>query len=438
MLNMDKRLIRCEEEGKNIRTGVVGAGQMGRGLVTQMMIMHGLTPAILSDHTAEKAVNAFRHAGVADEDIAVARTLEEANRFMEQGKYVVTEDSDILCRTNLTQCVIDATGIPDVGAHVATAAMTNHKHVVMLNVETDIVIGSYLKKLGDENGVIYTGADGDEPCAAMHLYSLAKAIGLDVVAMGKGKNNTLDYDCNPDTVREEAIARGMSPKMLSSFKDGTKTMVELTAMSNATGLTPNVVGADGVKVAVGDTQALNDIYRLKEDGGILNHLGVVDYVDGIAPGVFVTVTTTNEEAIFELNYLKVGPGPQWTLYRPFHLCNLETPLSVARAVLVGEPSIVPLGEPVSECITRAKIDLHAGETIDGMGGYTTYASIATAEETRRMGYVPYGLVTKKARMKKDAKKGQMITWDMIDLETDTLVYQIRKKQDEMYGYHILK
>lgn len=438
MLNLDKKLVQCEENGKQIISGIVGAGQMGRGMVSQMVMMKGIKPGIVSDIMIDNAINAFKYAGVAEDDIAVARTLEEANALMEQGKYVATEDANMISQANMVQCVIDATGVPDVGAHVATTAMKNKKHCVMLNVETDIVIGSYLKKLGDENGVIYTGSDGDEPGAVMHLYSFAKAMGMDVKVMGKGKNNKLDYDCNPDTVLAEATRRKMSPKMLCAFKDGTKTMVEMTAMSNATGLVPDVIGGHGLVVEPGDVKALNELCKLKEDGGVMSKHGVVEYVNGIAPGVFVTVGTSNDEIAYQMGYHSMGPGPLWTLYRPYHLCNLETPLTVARAVLEGEPTIIPLGEPVSECITRAKVDLKAGQMIDGIGGYTTYASIATASETREKGYVPYGLVTKNAKMLKDCKKGEMITWDMIELDTNTLIYKLRKEQDAMYGYSVLK
>lgn len=273
----------------------------------------------------------------------------------------------------------------------------------------------------------------------MHLYSFAKAMGLNVEVMGKGKNNKIDYDCNPDTVLEEATRRKMSPKMLCAFKDGTKTMVEMTAMSNYTGLIPDVIGGHGPKTAPGTEgiKELNDIFKLKEDGGILNKHGVVEYVNGIAPGVFVTVSTTNAEIAYQLGYHSMGPGPLWTLYRPYHLCNLETPLSVARAVIEGDATCVAKDGLVSECITRAKIDLKAGQTIDGIGGFTTHGSIATAEESNANGYVPFGLVTKNAVMKQDVKKGTLITYDMIDLDKSTLIYKLRKEQDAMYGRHVL-
>ena len=434
MLNMDKKLAKREEEGKIIRAGSVGAGQMGRGMVTQMALMKGIMPAIVSDIKMDNVINAFHYAGISDEDIAVAKTLEEANRYMEQGKFVATENADFISHANLVEVAIDVTGVPEVGVKIAIDAMNNKKHVVMMDVETDVVIGSYLKKLGDRNGVIYTGSAGDEPGAVMELYSFARAMGMEVKVMGKGKNNKLDYDCNPDTVLEEATRRKMSPRMLTSFKDGTKTMVEMTAMSNATGLIPDVIGGHGPSASPKDRCAeLNEIFKLKKDGGILNQHGVVEYVNGIAPGVFVTVTTQNEEIAYQMGYHSMGPGPLWTLYRPYHLCNLETPLTVAKIVIDGEPTIIPLDGPISECIAVAKRDLKAGETIDGIGGYTTYGSIATAQETYEKGYVVYALVNKNTRMKCDVKKGTLLTLDMVELDTSTQLYQVRKEQDKMYN-----
>lgn len=434
MLNMDQKLLKREEEGKIIRTGIVGAGQMGRGMVTQMAIMKGISPSIVSDIKIENVINAFHYAGISDEQIAIAKTLEDANKYMEMGKFVATDNSDLISQANLVECAIDVTGVPEVGVKIAIDSMNNGKHVVMMDVETDVVIGSYLKKLGDKNGVVYTGSAGDEPGAVMDLYSFAKAMGMDVKVMGKGKNNKLDYDCNPDTVLEEATRRKMSPRMLCAFKDGTKTMVEMTAMSNATGLVPDVIGGHGPVISPAERcKELNEIFKLKEDGGILNKHGVVEYVNGIAPGVFVTVSTENEEIAYQMQYHSMGPGPLWTLYRPYHLCNLETPLTVAKAVIDKEPTIIPIDGPVSECITVAKRDLKAGEYIDGIGGYTTYGSIATSKETYEKGYVLYGLVNKKARMLKDAKKGQLLTLDMVELDTSTQLYHVRKEQDAMYG-----
>jgi predicted homoserine dehydrogenase-like protein len=412
---------------------------MGRGMVTQMVLMKGITPAIVSDIVVENAVNAFKYAGVKDEDIVVAKTIEEADAAIAAGKYVACENADFISQAKEVECAIDATGVPDVGAKVATDAMRNGKHVVMLNVETDVVIGPYLDKFAKDHGVIYTGSAGDEPGAVMELYCFAKAMGLNVEVMGKGKNNKIDYDCNPDTVLEEATRRKMSPRMLCAFKDGTKTMVEMTAMCNYTGLVPDVIGGHGPKTAPGTegVKELNELFKLKKDGGILNKHGVVEYVNGIAPGVFVTVSTDNEEIAYQMQYHSMGPGPLWTLYRPYHLCNLETPLTVAKAVIDGEKTCVAKDGLVAECITRAKIDLKKGQKIDGIGGYTTHGSICTEKEATEKGYVPFGLINKNAVMKCDVKKGTLITYDMVELDKNTLIYKLRKEQDAMYGKYIL-
>ena len=201
-------------------------------------------------------------------------------------------------------------------------------------------------------------------------------------------------------------------------------------MSNATGLVPDVIGGHGIAC---DVKGLNDMYRLKEDDGILNKHGVVEYVRGIAPGVFVTVSTDNDEISYQMQYHSMGPGPLWTLYRPYHLCNLETPLTIGRAVIYHEGVIVPKGGLVSEVITVAKKDMKAGEHLDGIGGYTTYGSIDTHEHAKEAGFVPFGLINKNAVLKKDVKKGQLLTYDDVEIDTNTLIYQIRQKQYEIFG-----
>jgi len=434
MLNMDRKLQKRAETGEIIRTGVVGAGQMGRGLITQLVRMKGLTPSIVSARNVENAENALISAGIDRTDIIIADTLSQANEAMERGKFVATSNLDALTKANLLDCVIDATGIPDVGAKVAYESLTNRKHVVMLNVETDVVLAPYLKRLAEREGVIYTGSAGDEPGAVMELYTFAKAIGLDVKVIGKGKNNTLAYDCTPESVLEEAVRRKMSPKMLCSFKDGTKTMVELTAMSNATGFIPDIIGAHGI---ASDVKGLNEAFKLKSEGGILNQHGVVEYVRGIAPGVFATVSTDSEEVAYQMDYLLMGPGPLWTLYRPYHLGSIETPLSAAKAVLDHEATIVPIDGLVSECITVAKRDLLVGETIDGHGGFTTYASVAPIAISDQNRYVPYGLITDTTKMKRAVKKGALLTLDDVALDQSTQIYKLRKEQDALYGREIL-
>ena len=430
MLNVDKKLIQREETGNVIEVGIVGAGQMGRGMISQMVLMQGMRPSIVSDIHIENVINCFYSAGLKKEDIVVTNVLTEAHAAQKKGKYVATEDWELVAKAGFVDCVVDATGVPDVGAKLAVMAMEHKKHVVMLNVETDVVIGPYLHQFAQKQGVIYTGSAGDEPGAVMELYSFAKAMGFEVKVIGKGKNNALAFGCTPETVKEEAVRRKMSPRMLCAFKDGTKTMVELAAMCNATGFVPDVLGGHGIS---SDVMGLNEKFRLKEDGGVLNRHAVVDFVNGIAPGVFVTVSTESVDMAEQLTYLSMGDGPLFTFYRPYHLCSLETPLSIAKAVIDKEPTIVPIDGLVAECVTFAKRDLQAGETIDGIGGYTTYGLVSTAEEAVKQGYVPYGLITDKAKMRRPVKKDSPICMEDIILDTSTQIYKLRKEQDAMYG-----
>ncbi|NTW72062.1 MAG: NAD(P)-dependent oxidoreductase [Eubacteriaceae bacterium] len=431
MLNLNRRLKELEENGNIIKLGLVGAGQMGKGMVSQVMLMKGMVPAIVVDINVENAIESYTLAGVSRDDIVVTDLLSEANAAMEKGKFVASSNAEIPPAANIIDVVVDATGVPDVGARIALDAIMNKKHVVMLNVETDIVIGAYLKKLADNAGVIYTGSAGDEPGAVMELYDFADAMGMDIVAIGKGKNNPIVAGCNPDTVLQQAIKEGVSPKMLTAFKDGTKTMVEMTAMANATGYLPDVRGGHAPSAVVSE---LPKLFQLKENGGILNNTKIVDYVNGVAPGVFVIVTTDLPQIHHEMQYLSMGPGPNYVLFRPYHLTSLETPLSAARAVIYNEGTIVPLpGKPVAETITMAKTDLSAGAMLDGIGGFTVYGSFDTYENAKNENAVPLGLITKKTKLLNPKKVGEVITYADIELDKTTLIYKLRNLQETLIG-----
>ena len=428
MIQMNNRLRALEEEGRTIKIGFIGAGQMGQGLASQMTIMRGMEPAVIVDREPDLAVHAFEGAGFDKDDIKVVHTLSEANRWLETGKRVVSANPEIVSRADMVDVCIDATGVPEAGAFMAHDAIENRKHVVMLNVETDVVIGPLLTRMAKDAGVVYTGSAGDEPGAVMELYDFADAMGMKIRCMGKGKNNVVVPGCTPDSVREEALRRRMNPKMLCSFKDGTKTMVELTAMSNATGLVADVIGGHGPTASL---KELPKILSLKEEGGIMSRYGTVEYVNGIAPGVFVMVSSDSEEIHYQMNYHSMGEGPNYILYRPYHLCNLETPISAARAYLDGLPTIVPKGGLVSETVTVAKRDLKTGEYLDGIGGSTVFGTISEYSEAVRMNSLPIGLITPKTRMTKDVKAGNFVTLDSVFLDKDSFILQLRKKQDEM-------
>ena len=430
MLGLNYKLEKLEKAGTPILVGIVGAGQMGQGMVSQMHLMVGMNPSIVADINIENAKKAFINAGISEDKIKHTKNVDESDEWIAQGNYVVTDDAKVITESKKIQVLIEATGVTEVGAKIALDTIMGKKHLVMLNAETDVVIGPLLKKLADNAGIVYTGAAGDEPAATKELFDFAKAAGFDVRVIGKGKNNKIDKDCNPDTVLEEATRRGVNPHMLASFKEGSKTMVELAVMSNATGYIPDVRGAHGIKGEVNDVPK---VFSLKEEGGILNKYGVVDFVDGIAPGVFVVVSSKLEEVRKEMKYLDMGDGPNYILYRPYHLCSLETPLSAAKAVIDNEATIAPMGGLVSEVITIAKKDMKAGEKLDGIGGYTVYGSVEVYETAKEANALPVGLITKNTTLTKDVKKGDVITYDMVQLDEASFILQLRRIQDKLLG-----
>ena len=430
MLTMNKKLIELSKQNKSIKVAIVGAGKMGKGLVNQMSRIKGMTPALVINRNGEKAINAFLSAGIGREDIIVSNSLKEINYYLEKGRYVVSEDIDIAGGANQIDAVVDATGVPEVGAKVSLDAIKNKKHIIMLNVEADSVVGPILYKYAKEAGVVYTGTAGDEPGAVMELYDFAIGLGFEVLAIGKGKNNPIDLGVNPDSVYEKALNKELKPHMLAGFIDGTNTMIEMTCMANATGFVPDIRGGHGINSNIDD---LTGFLRLKEEGGILNNYGIVDYVRGIAPGVFVIFTTKLEEVHKQLEYLNMGAGPNYILYRPYHLTSLETPITIFNACVYNRATIAPTEGSVAETITIAKKDLKSGDRLDRIGGYTVYGSIEEHEIAKKENLVPIGLIDENTKVIKDVTKGEPITYDMLELDINTTIYKLRQIQDKVIG-----
>lgn len=428
MIGINNKLQELEENNKNIKVALVGAGLMGKGMVSQMTLVKGITPSLVIDRTLNKAIEAYTCAGISRDDIVIANTIGDINVAMENNKYIVADNIDLIAKGNLVEVVIDATGRPDAGARIARDAINNKKHIIMLNVEADAVVGPILRKLAKEAGVVYTGTAGDEPGSVKEIYDFAEASGFEILAIGKGKNNPIDYNITPDLVRERAMKSGLKPSMLAGFIDGTNTMIEMAVMSNATGFIPDIRGGHGPQ---GEAKDLPGIFSLIEEGGILNKYKVVDYVRGIAPGVFAIVTSKLPQVHTQMQFLSMGSGPNYILYRPYHLTSLETPITIARAAIYGLPTIEPIyDKPISEVITIAKKNLKTGDRLDGIGQYTVYGSIDTYEIARKENLVPIGLINENTIVKRDIKKGEFITYDMVDLDKSTDIYKLRKMQDE--------
>jgi predicted homoserine dehydrogenase-like protein len=431
LTGLARELAERADSGRPVRIGVIGSGEMGTDLVTQGMLMKGVEVCAISTRRPHTARAAIRIAYGDEAMAAEAGTASQVTAAIESGKIAITSN-ELLVRDPLIDVVIDATGKPGVAADFDLMAMEHGKHVVMMNVEADVTIGPYLKRQADRLGVVYSVGAGDEPSSCMELIEFASALGYTIVSAGKGKNNPLNHDAVPDDYRAEAERRNMNPRMLVEFVDGSKTMVEMAAIANATGLVPDVPGMHGPKA---DRDDLARVLIPREHGGLLSRKGVVDYTvgKGVAPGVFVVVEATHPRVIERMDDLHVGKGPYYAFFRPYHLTSLEVPLTAARIMLHGRPDMVPLPRPVAEVCALAKRDLAAGETFDAIGE-TCYRSWTMAvAEARPQKAVPVGLL-EGGKVLKPVKKGELLTADNAVPDRATRLYELRRLQDEMlYG-----
>ena len=446
MLNIPSQL---RSRAEPVRVGVVGSGLFGTNLVDQLERIDGLTTAVVADIDTEKAVRTLRGAGVPADEIRVVDGPDDADAAVDAGDRAVVDDGIECCRADV-EVVVEATGIPEAGARHGYTAITEGKHVVMVTVEADTVVGPILARLAENRGVTYSMAYGDQPSVICELYDWAATVGLDVVAAGKG-NAYLEENAHgtPDDIWErigfEAAfveRQDLNPRMYNSFYDGTKVAVEMCAVANATGLEPDV---PGMHLPPAEIPEIPEILRPKEDGGILESTGVVDtvsslYRDGsevefdLDFGVFVVTTTPNERVQdYFAQYSGSGlytasDGTYQVFYRPYHLPGIETPVSVANAAVRNEPTGVAVRH-VAEVVGAAKRDLEPGDEVDGGGGYTVYGQVETAAHAASEDHVPLELLDG-AEVVEPVARDEVVSYDDVRLDTDSFVYHLRRLQEE--------
>ena len=432
LIGLARDLKKREESGKPIRIGLVGCGEMGTDLLTGVAHMDGIEVAAVSTRTPERVLDAAK---IAYDETGHAKEVSNASEMtaaIEEGKIAATDDLDMLLKNELVDVIVDATGYPEAGAEIGYKTLQNNKHIVMMNVEADVTIGPYLKHEAEKRGLIYTLGAGDEPSSCMELIEFVSALGHNVVAAGKGKNNPLDFDAIPDHYEDEAKKRNMNVRMLVEFIDGSKTMVEMTAIANATGLVPDCPGMHGPKA---DIDRLNKVLIPEKDGGVLSKSGVVDYSigRGVSPGVFVVAEMRHPRVWERMEDLKIGEGPYFTFHRPYHLTAMEVPLTCARVMLYGKADMVPLDRPVAEVCAVAKKDLKPGDKLDFIGLYTYRAWNMTVEDARKHQAIPCGLL-EGATVTAPIKKNELITAKNVAINEDQWIARLRKKQDKLiYG-----
>ncbi|MBI4530076.1 MAG: NAD(P)-dependent oxidoreductase, partial [Candidatus Latescibacteria bacterium] len=352
---LHRRLMELDKKGTPIRVGLVGCGRMGVGVINQVVRSPGMRVVAVADIDVERAHIAARSNLPPNTVVCGTNDPAEAVRTLERGDIVASTNSRLVCRLPI-DVVVEATGIPDSGARVAYEAIMERKHIVMLNVETDAVIGPILQRLADNAGVVYTVTAGDEPGVLGGMCEWAVSIGLTVVAAVKGCMRPIDWNANPQTLAAEAATLKLNPKILASFRDGSKHCVEVCVVANGTGLVPDVRGTHARPLSL---REIPTVMRPKTDGGILNQTGVVelsppvlkedgtvDLDNSVTPGVYLVVTSDHPQIRADFTYLLMGDGPYYVLHRPYHLCAIETPYSIAHAFCHGEATLSPLGAPV--------------------------------------------------------------------------------------------
>ena len=420
---VDTALKAREEQRKPVRVGIVGAGFMCQGLTNQIShSVPGMHVVAISNRKVERAAGVFRYAGY--NDVTFAGSQREVDDRASRLRPVVTEDAMLLARSEHIDVLVDVTGSVEFGAHVVLEAFRHGKDVVLMNAELDATIGPILQTYAQKQGVILTGCEGDEPGLQMNLFRWVKGLGLTPRLLGNVKGLQDRYR-NPTTQKGFAERWGQNATMVTSFADGSKISFEQSAVGNATGFRVLTRGMSRGVEYTGDVMKIGELYDLAE----LRRLGgAMDYVVGTPlTKVFCLAEHPDPKQQHYLNLYKMGPGPLYSFFLPYHLVHFEVPNAIARAVLFRDPTIKPLGGPVVEVCAVAKRDLKAGEILDDYGMYMTYGEAVNVEEMSAGRYLPEGLV-EGCRLTNDIAKDAVITYDDVVLPSGRLADRLRAEQ----------
>jgi len=427
MIIVDTALKARAAAGNPVRVGMIGAGFMARGIANSIVnSFPGLKLAAISNRRVERALQAFTYAGVTE--VREVATLPALADCIARGVAAVTDDPLLLCQAGGIDILVEVTGNVEFGARVALAAIEHGKDLVQMNAELDATLGPVLKARADRRGVVISGCDGDQPGVQINLYRFVKSLGLTPLLCGNIKGLHDPYR-NPTTQQGWATRWGMDAAMVTSFADGTKISFEQAIVANATGMCVAKRGMIGGNVE-GHVDELTKNYDVDE----LRRLGgIVDYVVGAkpAPGVFVFGAHDDPKQRHYLHLYKLGEGPLYSFYTPYHLCHLEVPISIARLALFKDPVMQPLAGPRVEVVATAKIDLKAGTTLDGIGEYMTYGQCENYDVARAENLLPMGLAGG-CRLLRDIPRDGVITRDAVELPPNRLCDALRAEQDLLF------
>ena len=431
MIIVDTALEKREQAGNPIRVGMIGAGFMARGITIQILqSLKGMRLVAIANRKPEKARKAYEEAGVPADAIVSVTSVTQLEQAIASAHPAITDDPMLLCCAENIDVLIEVTGSIEYGSRVALEAISNGKHVVLMNPELDGTVGPILKVYADKAGVVLSNADGDQPGVIGNLYRFVKGLGVRPVLCGNIKGLHDPYR-NPTT--QEGFARkwGQNPYMVTSFADGSKISFEQAIVANATGMRVARRGMFGPTVPSGTS--IMDAVNWYPHDELLNGPGVVDYVVGAAPspGVFVIGTHDNSIQKHYLNLYKLGEGPLYVFHTPYHLCHFEAPYTAARAVLFQDAALTPLGAPRVDVVATAKVDLNAGEVIDAIGGYKTYGLAENYSVSRAERLLPIG-IAEGCVLKRPVAKDAVITYDDVTLPANHISIQLRSEQDRYF------
>ena len=423
------QLLQRADANRPVRVGLIGAGKFGSMFLSQVPTTPGLTVAAIADLRPDNARAACRSVGWPDELIADTEFTDDAAAMMASGKVDV---------------VVEATGNPIAGIRHAQKAIENGVHIVMVNVEADVLAGAALAAQARSAGTVYSMAYGDQPALTIEMVEWARATGFEVIAAGKGTKYLPAYHSStPDTVwdhygltAEQAKAAGMNSQMFNSFLDGTKSALEMAAISNATGLS---APSNGLGFPAAGMDDLAHILRPQSEGGCLEAKGQVEVVTSIERdgrpvhkdlrwGVYVVIEAPNDyaAACFKQYGMNTDASGRYSaMYKPFHLIGLELNISILSAALLGQPTGMTKGYH-SDVVATAKRPLKAGEMLDGEGGFTVWGKLCSARQSAEIGGVPIGLAHH-LTLTRDLPAGAPITWQDVGDHPDTDILALRKK-----------
>ena len=422
---VDSVLLQRENAGSPIRVALVGAGSSARAVALQLGTpVPGIRLVGISNRTQANGERAFREGGFASwRRVSSARQAETA---ITSGLPALADDPLVFTACDAVDVVIEATGTVEFGLHVVLDAFRHGKHVVLVNAELDSLLGPLLKARADSAGVVFTHTDGDEPGVAMTLLRYLRSCGLRPVAAGNLKG-LVDYYRTPETQRAFAEKHGLDVRKVTSFADSTKLSMEATILANATGFGVGRRGMYGLQC--GDVR---DVSQLLPANQMLE-TGLVDYALGAAPhtGAFVIVHESSPRKKSKLAYYKLGDGPFYVFYTPFHLPHVQIASSIGRAALHADPTVAPISGPVCEVVTLAKRDLKAGERLDGIGGFCTYGLIDNVASARGFNVLPIGL-SETCVLLRNVPKDAVISFDDVEAPDDRLASKLWREQNALW------